>query len=308
MSAISVCIPTYNRPDHFEEALQSVSNQDPAPYEILVGDDSTDRRTERLVQGYVEEGVSICHLWNEPSLGLAKNVDKLFEKADGDYIILLHDDDRLVEGALSKMWECFKGHTGIVASFGKQHVISADGQINWEMTNGLNENYHRTSAEAGRISSTLLSATIQQFPNDGFMVKSSVAKEVGYDLPDAGETGDYAFGVELARTTEGNFYFTDEYTAQYRLSEESLSGGSDSSYRAFKIATEKVPDEVRTHPLVQEWLRNRSPVAVMRAAQHGFVRDGFSWYFGPHHRHRIPTLGGIRRLLVLIGASLGLKG
>ncbi len=307
MSSVSVCIPTYNRPELFEEALQSVLEQNPTPYEILVGDDSTDRRTERLVQNYVEEGAPIRHLWNKPSLGLAKNQDKLFREAEGDFIVPIHDDDRLVEGALKRMMDCFERHSGIAAVFGKQQFINPGGDVQWDMTHGINANYLRTETEEGRIPSTLLSATIQQFPNNGFMIKRETAVDVGYDLPNAGETGDYAFGVELARTADGDFYFLNEFTAQYRLTEQSLSGGSDSAYRAVKIATEEVPEEVRTHPYVQAWLQRQCPSAVLKAARKGFVRDGISWYFGPHHRHRILTLGGIRRLLALIGASIGLR-
>ncbi len=307
MKSISVCIPTYNRPELLEEALQSTLGQNPTPYEVIVGDDSTDRRTECIVQRYMENGAPVRHFRNEPSLGLAKNQEKLFKEADGDFIVPIHDDDRLAKDALRTMMNCFEDHSEIVAVFGKQHFIDPDGEVMWDMTQEVNGNYHRTSAEEGRISSTLLSATIQQFPNNGFMVRRDIAAEVGYDLPGAGETGDYAFGVELARAAEGDFYFVDEYTAQYRFTEESLSGESDSAYRAHKIATEEVPRDVRMHPYVQEWLQRQSPAAVMKAARKGFIRDGFSWYFGPHHRHRILTLGGARRFLALIGSSLGLN-
>jgi glycosyltransferase involved in cell wall biosynthesis len=308
-SRISVCIPTCDRPDYLENAIQSVLQQSLSPYEVVVGNDSAGEETAQLVNRYIERGAPVRYLRNEPSLGQAKNVDRLFQEAEGDFILLLHDDDRLLEGSLEILLSCFEDRSEIVAAFGKQQVISAEGEVKWETTEGVNESYYRTSEYEGRQSSALRSAIVQQFPNNGYMVRAELAKEVGYDRPEAGDACDFAFGVALARGTERDFYYTNTVTTQYRHSEESIVRGdsvADTAYRAFKIVLEELPREVREDPWIQDWLRRRAPVAVMMAAQNGYVRDGFRWFFGPYHRHRVLSLGGVRRLSALLASSISM--
>ncbi len=43
-------IPTYNRPEYFKEALESVINQTYRNIEIIIGDDSTNDETENLIK------------------------------------------------------------------------------------------------------------------------------------------------------------------------------------------------------------------------------------------------------------------
>jgi glycosyltransferase involved in cell wall biosynthesis len=305
---ISVCIPTHKRPGFVEEAIQSCLAQDLLPYEILIGDDSPDDRTAEVVAEYADrKDVKVRYFQNQPGLGQAKNVDRLFREADGDYLVLLHDDDRLIEGALGTLASCFEDRPEVVAAFGKQQVIMPGGSVKKGTTSSINEGYYRTAEYAGRQSSTLRSAIVQQFPNDGYMVRADAAKQVGYDHPEAGDACDFAFGVGLARQTNGDFYYVDTYTSQYRRSEESVARGEeegDMAYRALKLVLEDLPDDVLQDPLVQKWVRSKAPVAVMAAAQHGHPRDGLKWFFSRHHRPRIMTLGGIRRLAHLIYSLL----
>jgi glycosyltransferase involved in cell wall biosynthesis len=234
-------------------------------------------------------------------------VDRLFREVEGDYIVLLHDDDRLLDGALEALLECFEDCPDTVAAYGKQQLTDAAGTVRREATRGLNRSYHRTGKYEGPSASSLRAAVLQQFPNDGYIVRADAAKQVGYDHPNAGNACDFAFGVELARQSKGTFYYTDVFTSQYRLSEDSIARGqdkNDAAYWAVKTVLERIPDTVRTDPEVRRWIRERIPVAIMRAAQNGHARDGLAWYFSRYHRRRIPTLGGLRRLALLFYSYL----
>lgn len=283
----------------------SVLSQSMEPYEVIIGDDSDDHRTEAVVREY--EKSPIRYLKNESSLGQAKNVHRLFQEAEGDYIVLLHDDDRLLDGALEAPLECFEDSPATVAAYGKQQLTDAAGNVKREATRSLNRSYYRTAKYEGSSASSIRAAVLQQFPNDGYMVRAEAAKQVGYDHPDTGDACDFAFGVELARQSNGAFYYTDTFTSQYRLSEQSVirgTGVSDGAYWAVKTVLGRIPDAVRRDPEVRRWTRERIPVAIMRAAQNGHARDGLTWYFSRYHRHRIPTLGGLRRLGLLLYSYL----
>ncbi|EJR60846.1 hypothetical protein IIO_03180 [Bacillus cereus VD115] len=53
MPLVSVLIPTYNRPHYFEKALCSVLEQTYPNIEIIIGDDSTNDETEKVLQKYL---------------------------------------------------------------------------------------------------------------------------------------------------------------------------------------------------------------------------------------------------------------
>jgi glycosyltransferase involved in cell wall biosynthesis len=307
---VSVCIPTCDRPEYFEIALQSVLSQSPTPYEVLVGDDSGNNETEQVVRNYSNEH-RIKYLKNAPPLGQAGNVHRLFQEAEGDFLILLHDDDRLVDGALRTLLSGFENRPGVVATFGKQQVITPEGTVKWEATKGVNHGYYRTAEYTGKQSSSLRSAVVQQFPNDGYMVRVDAAKKVGYKQPGVGDACDFAFGVELARQTGRDFYYMDSFTSQYRRSEESIARGEeggDAAYRALKLVLNNLPKEVTKDPAVQDWIRRKAPVAIMVAAEHGHAWDGLHWFFSRHHLHRVATLGGLRRLSYLLRSLMARRG
>lgn len=102
---LSVCIPAYNRPALFRTALRSVLAQAAplgARVEVVVSDDSTDAATgevcERQLRGW--EGMAGYHR-NVPPLGMAANWNRCVELAEGGHVLLLHDDDFLLPGALA---------------------------------------------------------------------------------------------------------------------------------------------------------------------------------------------------------------
>lgn len=299
----SVCIPTCNRPSYFEEALCSVVGQEQSPKEIIVGDDSDDAATEAVIEDYRAQHVPIRYKRHVPPLGQSKNVHSLLQRATGEYVMVLHDDDRLVEGALERLIACFQDNAKIDAAFGKQQVIDAEGGVRKDRTRVLNQAFDRTPEHEGRQGSSLRSGITQQFPNDGYLVRTELAQRVGYDHPGTGDACDFAFGVELAKAASGAFYYVDRFTSQYRLSEQSIGRGHgtpDAAYRSFKYVQESLPPDLRERPKIQEWMENRAPISILQAAFEGDASTGLKWFFSRYHRDRILTAGGLRRLYHLL--------
>ena len=130
-SSISVCIPTYKRIKFLKEALYSVMEQTLQPLEIVIGDDSPDDQTENLVLDIQKEcSIPIVYTRHSPALGQAANVNFVYDKARGDKIVLLHDDDLLLPNALEDLNSCWDLHPDLVAAYGSQYIISEDGIIN----------------------------------------------------------------------------------------------------------------------------------------------------------------------------------
>lgn len=95
---LSVVIPTMNRRDHFENALESLLQQSVPPKEIIVVDSSGNSDTKTLVsrelQVFFEKGIILKYIW-ESAKGInhARNVGAL--AASGN-VVLFMDDDTIV--------------------------------------------------------------------------------------------------------------------------------------------------------------------------------------------------------------------
>lgn len=299
---ISICVPTYRRPRLLREALESCLRQTLAPYEILVGDDDPEGSAESVVERLrrAQPQIPIRYFGRRPRLGQARNVDALFRTAGGELLALMHDDDLFEPEALAALAPAF-ADPRVVAAFGKQRIVDADGRELAERTDTLNREFLREPHHAGVQADGLVSALVQQFPNNGFIVRAEAARAVGYAAGEAlGDSCDFAFPVNLARAGYSTFSFVDRYTARYRLWPAQLSCNfSDSALHRFRYLDENA-GVARTDAHVQQRLRDAAPAAIHQAALRGLRRQGLRWYFGPWHRRRILTAGGLWRLLLLL--------
>jgi glycosyltransferase involved in cell wall biosynthesis len=302
---VSICLPTCNRPELLRLCLESCVHQTHPPQEILVGDDSCDDRSAAVVEAIRQSApCPVEYVWNRPSLGQAANVDSLFRRARGELICLIHDDGLLHVDALKLLTPCFEV-ADVVVAFGKHIIINADGSENSTATEQVNRSFHRLPRNAGLQPDLLLCALVQQFPNNGYIIRTDLAQEVGYIRPAElmGDGCDHAFSILCAGARpNGRAYFVDEFTTCYRLTPVSISRSNpvvDNAFRTFRYLAEMdVPPVHRD--AIDQWLRVRAPVALAQAINLGQWRYAWSLYFSRWHRRRILTLGGARRLVRLL--------
>ena len=297
-SSISVCIPTYKRIKFLKEALYSVMEQTLQPLEIVIGDDSPDDQTENLVLDIQKEcSIPIVYTRHFPALGQAANVNFVYDKARGDKIVLLHDDDLLLPNALEDLNSCWDLHPDLVAAYGSQYIISEDGIINQQRSLKLNQMFFRTSDRAGLQKSALASAILHQFPNDCFMVLASAAKDIKYrSYQEIGNGGDFDFGMRLSLKYP-NFFFLDKYIAKYRLSKIAVSRNTDSAAQSFYVVLNTDVSEELAWAKEHE-LKRVAPVAINQLINGGKRQQALDIYFSEHHPlSKRLSLGGVRRLI-----------
>lgn len=303
---ISICIPTYNRPDLLMEALRSCLAQTLQPFEIIIGDDSKNTLSQEAVLELLERGVGadqIKYHKNPVSLGQADNVNNLIGEVIGDKMVLLHDDDLLLPGALATMAAVFENNPKVDAVFGKQYIIDNQGKLDLEKSKQANSYFFRTSEYSEYPLSAIEASVVQQFPNDCYMVGSKTAKQIGYRKKELiGNAGDFDFGLRLA-LHGARFQYIDEYLAKYRITDSSVArDGTDSGFQAFEIISKSgVPKDNLYVDLI---LRRKAPIAVREAIAYGRKRDAVKIYFSKWHRKKIFTLGGIKRFFMLMNPSI----
>jgi glycosyltransferase involved in cell wall biosynthesis len=96
----SVMIPTYNpRADYLEETLLSVLKQDPGPdqMQIEVVDDCSKDNTAFEITRRLGAGRVVFHAESQ-NRGLANNWNRCIERARGDWVHILHQDDFVLPG------------------------------------------------------------------------------------------------------------------------------------------------------------------------------------------------------------------
>ncbi|EOO23858.1 glycosyltransferase [Bacillus cereus VD133] len=129
MPLVSVLIPTYNRPIYFEKALCSVLEQTYPNIEIIIGDDSTNDETEKMLQKYLRNHSNIIYIKNRSTLGQFENALMLFNKAKGEYVNFLMDDDLFHVNKIEKMMLYFLDDSSNEIKLVTSHrqVIDAEG-------------------------------------------------------------------------------------------------------------------------------------------------------------------------------------
>ena len=290
---ISVCIPTHDRPNMLSEALESILVQTHPPSEVVVSDNGTDSATAAVVASFASWSnfpVRLIHYHHGSSH--VENHNNAFKAALGDLIVLLHDDDLLYPGALKALVEPFLEVEDLVASYGLQMKVANSGE---ELeSEPCNRAFFRVQQEAGLKTNSLRSAVLGQIPNNGFMVRASVAKAVLYDL-NYGGACDTVFGVRCA--SHGPFYFVPVWTSKYRLSTQSISRGrgrktEDAGYHFVRLCLQMLDNSAPCAQELEHRLRERVSVGIAQAAALGHTHTAVSWLFGPYHRRQLLTLRG----------------
>lgn len=226
---VSVCLPARHRPDMIQETISSCWAQTVLPDEIVIGDDSEDDRTEiQIARLRASSPVPLVYQRNTTPLGPSLNVQRIFERATSDWLLLIHDDDWLLPEAISALTDPISRGESVDAVFGMQFQASSDGVIDEAGAEALNRTFHRTSEHIGLQPDPLRSAVLQQFPNIGFLVRRSLALEVGYHHDPIRDGCDYAFGLRLA-AAGARFWLVGSFTSVYRLSASSITRGPQSA-------------------------------------------------------------------------------
>ncbi|OLY92649.1 Glycosyl transferase family 2 [Cnuella takakiae] len=105
---ISICIPAYRKPQYVIRCIQSVLQQDYRNVEVVISDDSPDEDIKEAIAPY-QERLPIRYFHNLPALKSPRNWNNALDKARGDLVILLHQDDWLhAPDALSSYVQAFE--------------------------------------------------------------------------------------------------------------------------------------------------------------------------------------------------------
>ena len=100
----SVLIATYNRPTYIGKCLKSIFENKFSDFEVIISDDHSQKVDEikAEIQPYLKFP-NVNFIYQPQNLGFHENYNYLIDKANGKFLILVDDDDKLRSNTLSEL-------------------------------------------------------------------------------------------------------------------------------------------------------------------------------------------------------------
>lgn len=152
---VSVIIPTYNRPEYFKLALESVLNQTYRNIEVIISDNSTNDETENLMQDYLAKDKRIKYFHHKNFTANDNwNFARKYNNPKAEYVNWLMDDDLFYPRKLEVMVEIYRNNPDVSLVTSIRDVIDAEGKVSTKrmpQPEKLNKTMKLSGDEAGRL-------------------------------------------------------------------------------------------------------------------------------------------------------------
>jgi len=298
---ISILLPTYQRPHQLRDALASLAAQDRGLIlEILVGDDAPARfgAENQAVIAQSDVAPLVRYIPNDPPLG--PNQWGLGAHARGDYVVILHDDDRLCPGGLDKLVQACQAENDPMVKvwFGQLLVMSEEGVVDAEESRRVGGFYGRGGT--GCVKPVWEWCLTQSLPPDCTLFARATYMAVGHG-PRDGNVGDWALAVRLANSGAKGRYIAEDVSC-YRLNAVSVTSagrGMDVHY-SYEVAEQlQVPPQ--RLPEKQQLVQRFAEVATTRYLRDGERLRAWKCFLSSHWRWtRRLSARGVATLLMLM--------
>jgi glycosyltransferase involved in cell wall biosynthesis len=131
---VTICIPTYNRPEMLRHSLRSVLQQSYRHLEVIVSDNASDTDTAAVVDSFGDDRVRVDRLLE--NIGLHGNLSRCLHLGTGKYRVMLPDDDSMLPGNVESKVAFFKTYPSVGLVHSTFRNINSDSLpygpvINW---------------------------------------------------------------------------------------------------------------------------------------------------------------------------------
>jgi GT2 family glycosyltransferase len=136
---VSVVIPTYNRVDTIERAIDSALMQDYSPLEVVVVGDGVGDEISELVLRRCREDRRVRYVWKENG-GVCTARNRGLLEARGEFIAMLDDDDYWLPGKLQRQVSILERHPEVSLIWSDFDAVNPAGEV--IETRSLRKMYH----------------------------------------------------------------------------------------------------------------------------------------------------------------------
>jgi len=125
---VSICVPTYRQPAFVSRLLDSIIAQQYKHIEVILSDDSLDDSIAKVAETYTLK-LPIRYYPHNPALKSPRNWNFALDRAAGDYVMLVHQDDWFHdEYAIQKYLKAFEDNPNADFVFCKNTAITPEGK------------------------------------------------------------------------------------------------------------------------------------------------------------------------------------
>ena len=109
---LSICIPTYNRPESLRNCLNSISKQNLKNFEVCISDNASKFDLNKIIKPFKKK-LRIKFVRNKKNQGFAMNVLNVSKMATGKFIWFLGDDDLVTNNSINHLLNLIKENKDI---------------------------------------------------------------------------------------------------------------------------------------------------------------------------------------------------
>ncbi|MCD6007023.1 glycosyltransferase [Halomonas sp. IOP_31] len=211
MPKFSVVIPTFNRSEALQRAINSVLNQTFSDLEVIVVDDGSTDDTEELVKGTKDRRLK--YYWMQNSGGPATPRNRGIEEASGEWVCLLDSDDFWYPEKLEEVAKLTDRCPELDAVY-HGIVNRKKGRRPLKIARGVTPDFYKELLVNGN-----------RCPTSSMSIKRSFIINKGLRFDESSEfrvVEDYDFWMKLANAG-ANFSFIDKILGEYLLGDENIS-------------------------------------------------------------------------------------
>lgn len=99
---VSIVVPTYNQVNYIDETITSIISQSYSDIEILICDDCSSDGTTEKISDWARKDARIVPILSPKNEGLSRNVNRGFERAQGEFFSLMGGDDKMRNDKIEK--------------------------------------------------------------------------------------------------------------------------------------------------------------------------------------------------------------
>ncbi len=250
-SLVSICTPTYNRPELLERALHSCLAQTFQDFEIIVTDNSTNDLSEKTIARLNDP--RIRYIKNEKNLGPVGNTNRATALARGKFIKFLMDDDLLKPRCLELMVNAFEKNPSAGVAMAPMDLIDENDQRIFPRFYVFRKMEYRYRYQVGdgligkrAILKDFLTRDYPCTVPSGIMIRAECIQRFGLFDEKADFAGDLDKVMQIA--TEWDFYYIDEVLSSWRLMTNNHTASlhqSGLNIGAFYYITRKILEQTK---------------------------------------------------------------
>lgn len=148
--AVTVVMPTYERVDLLEVAMESVLRQTHRNLRVIVGDNSSSDSVERLVASFADARIAY-HRHRPPTASGPHNIIETMKRVTTPYASILCDDDVYHPTFLENLVGEFERDHSLDVVFCDYEIIDVNGVIDRTETDASSTRSGRAGLRAGRL-------------------------------------------------------------------------------------------------------------------------------------------------------------